>query len=557
MKLVHLEWSNIGSYGNKLQSIDFDSDGKLILLQGRSGYGKSTIINLPCLLFYGKIDKVPKADIPNRINKNGYLRGVVRVYDDEYTIIRKFAPSSVTVLKNGEDVNSIGVKDAEAYILDNIIQIPYQIFTNIVSLSAKKFKSFLNMSAEDRRQIIDRVFSLERVNDIFALIKKDMRDLGLAINADNTRIFTLTESVNKAHQELVKMSDANNTQHSEKINANNKIIKTETENIKLLTKKADKRNKEYATDYAAYQTESATMQQNTVNLNVLTEKEKLFRQDKCPTCGTSFDSDMFKELLDKIVSKKTEIEESQKQHQQHLKEVYDKLQKMTADANADNATISSCNQKITNARTNTAVLEESLRQTTEYSSIQNIIDSQTTELSESKVKLEADNAAWADLNDLSVFYSLDGVKSVVIKNYLPQLNSEIADSLEKLSFPYNLTFDSNFDAQLSSLGQPIHSVTLSDGEHARVDLAVLCSIYKILKRKYPSLNIFALDEFLSSLDKVTCAELLRFLKEFAVSMSLNIYVVSHVDMEAELFDEQLSVSKEMGFSDVEHSFGKK
>ena len=124
-----------------------------------------------------------------------------------------------------------------------------------------------------------------------------------------------------------------------------------------------------------------------------------------------------------------------------------------------------------------------------------------------------------------------------------------------MDFPYKLTFDEQFDGKLYFLNQEIGVDTISDGEHKRVDLAVLCSVFKLLKRKYPTINLFTLDEVLSSLDPLTASVILRFLKEFANEMELNIYVVSHCDMEERIFDESINVFKDMSFSDIQ--FNKK
>ena len=165
------------------------------------------------------------------MNKNGFIRGTVVSEGHEYIIERKFSPNGIKVFKDGEDLDKIGVKDAQNYIDENIVQMPQEIFSNIVSLSMSKFKSFLNMTAEDRRQIIDRVFNLEMINIIFNIIKKDVRDTGLAINNDNTQICTLTETIRQANAELVRLNEINNAQNNEEIEKNNKVIETENANI--------------------------------------------------------------------------------------------------------------------------------------------------------------------------------------------------------------------------------------------------------------------------------------------------------------------------------------
>ena len=128
------------------------------------------------------------------------------------------------------------------------------------------------------------------------------------------------------------------------------------------------------------------------------------------------------------------------------------------------------------------------------------------------------------------------------------LINEIEDNLILLNVPYGLEFDSKFDPHLKDLGNELDPVTLSDGEMTRVDIVVLCSLFKLLKRRYPSINIFTLDEVISTLDNSNSGAVLEFLKLFAKDNKLNCFVVSHTDLYLENFDEIIDVEKHNGFS---------
>lgn len=101
----------------------------------------------------------------------------------------------MTVFKDGVNIDNYGSKDAQAFIDTEIIDIPQSTYSNIISISLKSFKSFLKMSPADRKQIIDMVFELEVINNVYENIKKDMRDIGASINADNSTIFSLTQTI--------------------------------------------------------------------------------------------------------------------------------------------------------------------------------------------------------------------------------------------------------------------------------------------------------------------------------------------------------------------------
>lgn len=553
MKLVKIEFRNIASYGNKLQTLEFDSNGKLILLQGKSGDGKSTLLNLPSLLFYGKITKRSKKEICNRINKNGYIKGTVISQDHEFVIERKFSPNSVKVYKDGVDLDTIGVKDAQNYIDENIVQMPQEIFNNVVSLSMSKFKSFLNMTPEDRRQIIDRVFNLEIVNTIFNQIKKEIRETGLAINSDNQQIYTLGETINKANAELVKLNANNNNFNNVKIEENNALIEKETANIQAYSAKYQEFSETYNAASTNYQNALTEVQRLNMYIGTIEEKLNLFNQGQCPTCGTSFANDTFASIKTELQNKHKTSKELLETATQNQNSQFQLLQQYSTALQTLNNAIHTSQYNINTAQANNAILNEAMQHNNEYSSIQNIIASNTESLNLAKTHLISDTAHMDNLTILSSLYSTEGVKKIILRDYIPHLNQEINKSLAEMEFPYRLQFDESFDGKLYYLSQEIGADTISDGEHKRVDLAVLCSIFKLLKRKYPSINFFSLDEVLGSQDPLTASQILSFLKEYAKELKLNLFVACHVEMEESYFDESIKVFKEMGFSDLHYN----
>jgi DNA repair exonuclease SbcCD ATPase subunit len=190
------------------------------------------------------------------------------------------------------------------------------------------------------------------------------------------------------------------------------------------------------------------------------------------------------------------------------------------------------------------LIQQSMKVSGEYQAVQNIINKTTEQITTIKTALEEKNQSMIDMQNLCVVYSIEGVKQKVINNYLPLLNKEIAQNLDLLNFPYQLEFDSKFDPNLKDIGMPVPVDTLSDGEMTRVDIVVLCSLFKLLKRRYPNINILSIDELVSFLDVANSQILLKFLNNFAKSMNLNIFVVSHVNIDTECFDKCIEVTRE-------------
>ena len=551
MRIEKIEFKNIFAYGDKLNTIEYSSEGKLILLKGKSGTGKSAIMSLPILALYGKSDKIPKTAIANRINKNGLIRAYISKNGHQYIIERTYSPTTLKVFKDGKDIENYGTKDAQEYINKEIVDIPQTTFTNILAISMKRFKSFLTMSPYDRKTIIDNIFSLEIVNHVYERIKEDSKGIGNLINADNATMFSLTENLKNATAGLKKL------QESIKNSANTAII---DEN----TKKIDSINEEIANDTSTYNalytkfTECNTKITNIQDIIKTTDNEiiqyqnklTLYNQDKCPLCGASFESAEYTEIKQKLsdaLQQKNDYKETQNQELSKFNTLKGQINNYLVQINQKVIGLQKEVNKLTNEIN---VIKASSNDHAEFNTINEIVNQTKSQIEQIKEHISNNTAKFDDLQKLLVVYSIDGIKQRVINNYLPMLNNEIRKNLEYLNFPYRLSFDSKFDPILLDMDTEIDVTTLSDGEMTRVDLVVLCGLLKILKFKYPSINTFHLDETLSTLDAEIGFIVLNFLKKFAKEENLNIICVSHVDFSAESFDEYIEVKREKGFAEI-------
>lgn len=556
MKIVKIEWRNIFSYGNKIEELDFGDSGKLWQLSGRSGSGKSSLLTIPKLLLYGKTEgsdgrPVKMGAIANRINKNGWIRGTIVNGQNTFVIERTFSPQSLTVYKNGENLDKAGLKDMQGIIDNEILDnLPYHIFSNVMTLSLNNFKSFISMSPGDKRQIIDKIFSLEILNKVYELVRKDMKDLGNSINISNSQIFSLEQTIKTSNNELVTLNN--------KSTNDNKELLTSLE--QRITKAAElyKQQSEVYTQYynkliefnnAETQLRQLYASQENDCKNTLA-KINLFKEDKCPTCGTPFNGEEFDELkktlnekyteqynaLTDTTSKINEVLKSKNELNNQLIQLKTALDKILAKQNE----LSIEYKSIANASSKTE----------EYQSIQRIIaDTEATKRTLEE-NVEKANKKMSYLNIMESLYSADGIKKKMMENYIPTLNEEIKNTLIALSFPYTLEFDNNFDPHLECLGEPIEVQSLSTGEHKKVDLTVLCAILRMLKRKYPQINLVCLDETLSSLDYESSTDIITYLQDIAETMSLNIFIVSHTQLDENLFDVRIHINKNSGFSDL-------
>lgn len=549
MKFKKIDWKNIFAYGEELQSIEY-IDGELVLLKGISGSGKSAVLSLPSLALYGKLEKLSKSSVANRTNKHGWIRCEIEKGGHTYIIERSFSPNDLQVYKDGENINSYGVSSAQDYIDNEIADIPIKTFSNMISISMKKFKSFLTMSPADRKEIIDRVFNLEVINIACENIKKDARSVGNNINSNKTTLFQLSQTLQNATIELSKIRQNEQSEEDKaQIQININKIATDNENITKLTEEYSK--------YSVKQQESTTeinnikkqQYENSFNINTIQEKINLFSQDKCPTCGTHFDGEAYQNLLGQLKDLMEQKKNINIQLNEQLNTVSTNYNAIVEYLNKIQNAVFQLKQDIITLQSNNKIIEEKLNKSAEYQGIKNIIDSTTEQIETIKVQLANDTEKLNDLQKLAIVYSIDGVKQKVIINYLPILNKEIEHNLDLLNFPYQVEIDSKFDPHLKELGVELAPETLSDGEETRVDLVILCSLFKLLKRRFPSINILSIDEVISSLDNETSGLVLEFLKTFAKENNLSCFIVSHTDLYLDNFDKIINVEKK-GFSHI-------
>lgn len=555
MKIVKLQWRNIFSYGDDITEIEFGDDGKLWQLSGKSGSGKSSLLSIPKLLLFGRTEggdgkPVDMADVSNWLNKKGWICGTIVKNNDTYVIERRFSPSELSITKNGQALDKAGVKNMQGIIDNEILDnMPYNIFANVMSLSLNNFKSFISMSPADKRLIIDKIFSLEIINKVYELVRKDMKDLGNSINISNSQIYSLEQTIKTSQLEL---DNLNNSEHSDN-------VKEKLEEISRKLVKVDElynqQRESYTALYNTY-TEIYNVDQQVVaaynnenfEIDNINKKISLFNQDKCPTCGTSFDSDEFKSIKYDLTRQLNERQETRESYNKKHNELIEQLNVINSQMQEIQSNIQKINAKKNEMTTEYARIEASSSKTKESVAVQNIIDQTNKTKSDLEKSIVEANKKMKMLEIIETMYSSDGIKQTMMNNYIPTLNEEISETLNFLGFPYSLEFDNNFDPHMQYLGRNIKPKSLSIGEHKKVDLTVLCSLLKMIKRKYPQINLVCLDETVSSLDYESSTEIIKYLKEISKEMNLNIFIVSHTMLDENLFDEHILVEKNAEYS---------
>jgi DNA repair exonuclease SbcCD ATPase subunit len=238
MKIKKIEFQNIFSFGNKKMVVDYDNlgDGSLNMILGKNGCGKSSFIKLHKLALYFDADGATMDSIANDINGNGFLAIDIESKGNDWRIESEYTRtklSTIRVYKNGIEQDWGKIPDTKKMIKSEVVDIPYHIFSNILSLSVNDFKSFLSMSPKDTRNIRDRIFGFYVLNDMMESLKGSLKSQSEIHKSNLLSLESLEETRDELRREIGEMEENSNSQ--EEINR----LRAEIEERKVEIKETD------------------------------------------------------------------------------------------------------------------------------------------------------------------------------------------------------------------------------------------------------------------------------------------------------------------------------
>ena len=218
MRINFIEFKNFASYGNQLQRIEFDPEqSKLFLTLGKNGDGKTTIANAIIYALYGRVEGVKLSDLPNRINKELHVKIGLTCGPIDVEIERGLLPNKFSVKLNGVEFDKAGKKSVQDYLEEEIFGIPYHVFKNIIILSVNDFKSFLTMSNQDKKQIIDKMFGFSILNDMQMSIKTERRNIKMDIDSYESELNQILDSIASVKGKLNTLLEESQQKNNSKI----------------------------------------------------------------------------------------------------------------------------------------------------------------------------------------------------------------------------------------------------------------------------------------------------------------------------------------------------
>ena len=551
MRLSEFSYRNILSYGNKLQTFKFDDKPGLILVEGENGAGKSSIKEALTVSIYGRSAIRKMKDIPNWINKNAYTNVKFTTTSGEsIELDRGIDPNFSDIKINGAKFNLPDKRKVDEFIEDELAKIPFSVFCNTISLSFDDFKSFVNLSKDDKRKIIDRIFGIDILAEMRAHAKKEATE-----NKKQLDILDSNVSMNELNLETY---EEQLTQLKERLaKKKNDLIDKLTSDITIANDELEKAKQKYQDIKSSIDSlnsiktsasdEVAKIKNSIRDFN---SKLEIYKQNRCPQCLNDLHSDSSVEVKEKIETRTIKLKEELPGKQEKLDSISSEitdllLKKSEAESNYYNVKASLSSLE--------TLLEASQEtdDSDELTSIKSIIG-------DLRDKIKSDKQKYSTLLDTrNLYLNLDdllsdsGIKKSMIDKIIPTLNTRIIEISEKLEFKFPFEFDSDFNPIINYLGMQISPDSLSTGQRKKMNLIVLLAFIEIIKMKHSQMNVMFLDEIFSSLDKSNVYRAISILKEYSEKYGMTIFVVSHESLPEELFDYRIVVTQQDHFSSMD------
>lgn len=443
-----------------------------------------------------------------------------------------------------------GKSNVQTFIEEEVIGLPFYVFNNIISLSVNDFKSFLNMSSRDKRAIIDKIFSLEIINRIRWQVKEESKKIRDSIMLLNNEVTILENSITTSEAELTKLLAKINTSNEElKVELQNKIAELREKLIKVEEHSADVISKE--SKIRSKRSDLQTLKnEHSMTIKQATEKENLYNNEQCPTCGSNLHTDEHASILDEWKEKKEfALKELTK-----LDDEFIKLNDLSAKISANKQKLIEHKTTIqTHISYNSTELDKlsNITDPKQTESLKNIIDNATKKKDTAKKNKTNTERKGNFYKILEEVFGDKGVKQLAVKRILPSLNAEINRVIKELNMEYRVTFTDDFEAVIMHLGYPVSPQMLSTGERKKVDFAVLISLIRMMKIKFHGMNLIFLDEIFSSIDQDGIYQILKIRSNTCNVLSLNTFVINHSTLPVEIFDYKMDIVKNNGFSSFE------
>ena len=565
IRFKKIKWKNFLSTGNQWTEIDFEKSSTTLIIGG-NGAGKSTVLDaLTFVLFNKPFRKITKSQLVNTVNeKDCNVEISFTVGTRDYRIVRGIKPSIFEIWVGDNMLNqTAAANDQQKYLETNILKLNYKSFTQIVVLGSSSFIPFMQLSAPNRREVIEDLLDIRIFSAMNGVVKDKLRHLRDKIKILELRKESLTDKVSMQQKFIEEIESRGKQDIKERIEKKDGFA----DEVCVLTMKNENINDTvYGLNEEQEKVTGASKTLLKLNnlkgkmsnkVSTLTKEHKFFTDNvTCPTCTQNIEESFRLNRIADVETKAKELQNGYKELQFKIKSEQERelsfnklskeITKLNNDISQNNTKISGFQQQITDLESEIQTLTNQLaNRNTEHEKLTELRENLNTtfdELVEKKEELSYKDYVYNLLKD-------GGVKTKIIKKYLPLINKQVNRYLQMMDFYINFKLNEEFSETIES---PIHEdfcyASFSEGEKMRIDLALLFTWREVAAYKNSTnTNLLIMDEvFDSSLDGTGTDEFLKIIR--FVIKDANIFVISHKESLLEKFESVIQFEKLKGFS---------
>ena len=566
IKFKYVRWKNFLSTGNQPIEIQLDRNPTTLII-GENGAGKSTILDALCFGLFGKPFRIiSKNQMVNSINNSSTMVEVeFSIGTVEYKVIRGIKPNKFEIYQNDKMMNlEANVRDYQKILEQQILKLNYGSFTQVVILGSASWAPFMQLKAVKRREVVEEILDIKIFSTMNVILKQKLKTILEDIRDIEHQYDLVTSKIGmqETHMSSMKENKDKIIQQKEKTisDNNNELVKR-----KESEKELQDRNKELLQSMIGE--DKVTQKRDKLKDIQFTLKDKHNREskmitffeenDECPTCEQEISKDFKTEKIKQNKASVKLLDEGLHKMSDEMTKVNSKLKEFKNIGKLvqeNEVSIAKLNTSINELEKFNVKLETEIEQYkkdgVEESDVEKLesLKLDIKKVEEQKIKLREDKvyheAARSMLMDT-------GIKTKIIKQYLPIMNKLINKYLTSMEFYVNFTLDENFEETIKSRYRDEFTyASFSEGEKMRIDLALLFTWRAIAKMKNSAnTNLLILDEiFDSSLDGTGTDEFLKILNTLGGE---NVFVISHKqDALADKFRQTIRFVKEKNFSHI-------
>ena len=560
-----IRWKNFLSTGNQYTEISF-TEHPTNLIIGTNGAGKSTLLDALTFSLFGKpFRKINKPQLVNTVNeKDCNVEVEFSIGNTKWKVVRGIKPNIFEIFRDDNALNqSAAALDQQKWFEQNVIKMNYKSFTQIVILGSSTFVPFMQLTATNRRDVIEDLLDIRIFSSMNNLMKDKIREVKDQIKVLDLKKESLIDKV-KMQENFIEEIESRGKENikskevriSELLIEENNLMNDNAyieEDVFKLTKEIE------GLDSAKEKLRTLGNLKGKISnkVSTITKEHKFFTQNTvCPTCNQDIEETFriirSKDAQDKekdLQSGYKELEQAinkEEERERQFTTLSKEITTLTHGISQNNIKIAGCQRQVRDLESEIQRVTDNLaNRNTEHEKLTTFKDNLKTtydELAQGKDTINYYDFSYSLLKD-------GGVKTKIIKKYLPLINQQVNRYLQLMDFYINFSLDEEFNETVQS---PIHEdfsySSFSEGEKMRIDLALLFTWREVARMKNSvNTNLLIMDEvFDSSLDGFGTEEFLKIIR--FVIKDANIFVISHKESLHDKFADVIRFDKVKGFS---------